>query len=241
MSRKRIVLVFAIFLSAAGAIFAVIGGDRMDGATEDELIAQLWSSTNYWMISAGDFERTVYSGPCRLRVGDSARARDAFRGWSEFLLSAPLPEMTNDVSVWGCWSTIKAEMLRRGIERCSDAGCTNVWLGAADFFGESRGLIRNWSSKEWVSERRAYRKAHPELSFGELKAMGLRMQSVSSEGFQICTTLREPICESIGKKYIPALPVEMRWNFYSNFVERARLTEVERAEIRAAITAKECK
>ena len=40
----------------------------------------------------------------------------------------------------------------------------------------------------------------------------------------------------IGSKGIPMLPAEERWQFYTNFVERAGLEEGRRSEIRAAIS-----
>ena len=120
------------------------------------------------------------------------------------------------------------------------ADCTNLWMRHAALYSELEGRLR--PPADIVAEAR---RRFPPNSIG-LENLGVAKVWINEQSNFECGKQRALNglivgLHKIGTRGVAKLPADMRWQFYTNFVERAGLDDWYRGEIRKAIEREEKK
>ena len=118
------------------------------------------------------------------------------------------------------------------------ADCTNLWMRHAALYSELEGRLR--PPADIVAEAR---RRFPPNSIG-LENLGVAKVWINEQSNFECGKQRAlngliAGLHKIGTRGVARLPADMRWQFYTNFVERAGLDDRYRGEIREAIKREE--
>lgn len=219
---KVIVLIWAV-VSLSAAAFGDVESIR----------ETLFASTNYWGRDVEAYKAQVATNSralARLGTPESFRVR---RDYYETLMDFQIP--TNDVRAYRQWIEIWARKLSAFGVGTLSADSTNLWMRHAALCAELRTAAR--SHKAIVEEARQRFPAR-EGDVGNLGPMKkwIWQECDRDTARQTAASLLVEGLVEIGSKGVPMLPAEERWQFYTNFVERAGLEEDRRGEIRAAIS-----
>ena len=215
-------------------LYLLVASAAMCGyADEEEIREALFASTNYWGRDAEAYKAHIATNSralARLGTPESFQAR---RDYYEALMDFQIP--TNDVRVYRQWIEIWArKMSAFGVGTLS-ADSTNLWMRHAALCAELRTAAK--SHQAIVEEARQRFPARE----GDMSNLGPMKKWIWQEcdrdtARQTAASLLVDGLVEIGSKGIPMLPAEVRWQFYTNFVERAGLEEGRRDEVRAAIS-----
>lgn len=229
MSIVVIVAVIAAMLQG-GAAKAESG----NGSGNEVQLLGLLGSTNFWLVSQDDFHASAATNFAALGLVSSVEDKMMIEKWSEWVLASRLPSydlnQRKSIMTWKKWAQERTWALRRCVELNQDVGSTNIWLAVADELAKSRSFDQGTSPKS-ISDNGEFSDKH---RFEQARSNSLTRIVAGVHGMK-AKELEQCVVQTIGKEYMPRLSAEMRWGFYSNFVERARLTDIERAEIRGAI------
>ena len=204
-------------------------------ASEAELREALFATTNYWGKDAEAFVTQV-STNCRaiwsLRTPLAMRAG---RDFYEMMMDVQAP--TNDSIRYSTWMEIWGKRLSYDSSFALTADCTNLWMRHAALYSELVGRLR--PTKDIVDEaRRRFPIATSEMGASKI---WIHEQSNFECGKQRALNGLIAGLHKIGTRGVARLPADMRWQFYTNFVERAGLDDWYRGEIRKAIEREEKK
>ena len=201
-------------------------------ASEAELREALFATTNYWGKDAEAFVTQV-STNCRaiwsLRTPLAMRAG---RDFYEMMMDVQAP--TNDSIRYSTWMEIWGKRLSYDSSFALTADCTNLWMRHAALYSELVGRLR--PPADIVAEAR---RRFPPNSIG-LENLGVAKVWINEQSNFECGKQRALNglivgLHKIGTRGVAKLPADMRWQFYTNFVERAGLDDWYRGEIRKAI------
>lgn len=204
-------------------------------ASEAEVREALFATTNYWGKDAEAFVTQV-STNCRaiwsLRTPLAMRAG---RDFYEMMMDVQAPT-NNSIKYW-TWMKIWGERLSYDSSFALTADCTNLWMRHAALYSELVGRLR--PTKDIVDEaRRRFPIATSEMGASKI---WIHEQSNFECGKQRALNGLIAGLHKIGTRGVAKLPADMRWQFYTNFVERAGLDDWYRGEIRKAIEREEKK
>ena len=204
-------------------------------ASEAEVREALFATTNYWGKDAEAFVTQV-STNCRaiwsLRTPLAMRAG---RDFYEMMMDVQAPT-NNSIKYW-TWMKIWGERLSYDSSFALTADCTNLWMRHAALYSELEGRLR--PIKDIVDEaRRRFPIATSEMGASKI---WIHEQSNFECGKQRALNGLIAGLHKIGTRGVAKLPADMRWQFYTNFVERAGLDDWYRGEIRKAIEREEKK
>ena len=215
-------------------LYLLVASAAMCGyADEAEIREALFASTNYWGRDVEAYKAQVATNSralARLGTPESFRVR---RDYYETLMDFQIP--TNDVRVYRQWIEIWArKMSAFGVGTLS-ADSTNLWMRHAALCAELRTAAR---SHQAIVEEARQRFPAREGDMGNLGPMKkwIWQECDRDTARQTAASLLVDGLVEIGSKGIPMIPAEVRWQFYTNFVERAGLEEGRRDEVRAAIS-----
>lgn len=204
-------------------------------ASEAEVREALFATTNYWGKDAEAFVTQV-STNCRaiwsLRTPLAMRAG---RDFYEMMMDVQAPT-NNSIKYW-TWMKIWGERLSYDSGFALTADCTNLWMRHAALYSELVGRLR--PTKDIVDEaRRRFPIATSEMGASKI---WIHEQSNFECGKQRALNGLIAGLHKIGTRGVAKLPADIRWQFYTNFVERAGLDDRYRGEIRKAIEREEKK
>ena len=204
-------------------------------ASEAEVREALFATTNYWGKDAEAFVTQV-STNCRaiwsLRTPLAMRAG---RDFYEMMMDVQAP--TNDSIRYSTWMEIWGKRLSYDSSFALTADCTNLWMRHAALYSELGGRLR--PTKDIVDEaRRRFPIATSEMGASKI---WIHEQSNFECGKQRALNGLIAGLHKIGTRGVAKLPADIRWQFYTNFVERAGLDDRYRGEIRNAIEKEEKK
>ena len=215
-------------------LYLLVASAAICGYADEEAIREaLFASTNYWGRDAEAYKAHIATNSralARLGTPESFQAR---RDYYEALMDFQIP--TNDVRVYRQWIEIWArKMSAFGVGTLS-ADSTNLWMRHAALCAELRTAAR---SHQAIVEEARQRFPAREGDMGNLGPMKkwIWQECDRDTARQTAASLLLDGLVEIGSKGIPMLPAEVRWQFYTNFVERAGLEEGRRDEVRAAIS-----
>ena len=201
--------------------------------THEACQARFLNATNYWGVDLKSFRSHVNTNMALMSSLSPSESRELLREWYRILLDLHIP--TNGVSDYKCWLQQKA----RGLSGCSQSilapECTNLWMRSADF---SRELFTSFRRRDEILAEANLKFSENYVSFTNSVRRQRWIwdqndfQTARERAFDI---LNFGLVEDIGLRGIPRLPSDVRWTFYSNFVERACLDEGDRSKIRKAI------
>lgn len=215
-------------------LYLVVASAAMFGyADEAEIREALFASTNYWGRDVEAYKAQIATNSralARLGMPESFRVR---RDYYEALMDFQIP--TNEVRAYRQWIEIWArKMSAFGVGTLS-VDSTNLWMRHAALCAELRTAAR---SHQVIVEEARQRFPAREGDMGNLGPMKrwIWQECDRDTARQTAASLLVDGLVEIGSKGIPMLPVEERWQFYTNFVERAGLEQSRRDEVRAAIS-----
>lgn len=234
---RKIILAFAAVTSFAAC--AEIAEESV-GEVFDRLMEQ---TSNSWLVSQATFNASANSNMAVLASMHVESAEWARSRWLTALSSYALP--TNDYGLYRIWMHEKTSWLNGCARHFTASRYTNLWLQASCLYGD---MVRNTKS---VDELRAM--AREEIVAQSMTAATGAVVSISSgmptwfwresqhvaDRLQFAAVLKDGLVEQFGMKGIPMLPSDIRWSFYSNFVENAGLGEEDCARIRSVIESSE--
>ena len=202
-------------------------------ASEAEVREALFATTNYWGKDAEAFVTQV-STNCRaiwsLRTPLAMRAG---RDFYEMMMDVQAP--TNDSIRYSTWMEIWGKQLSYDSSFALTADCTNLWMRHAALYSKLVGRLR--PTKDIVDEaRRRFPIATSEMGASKI---WIHEQSNFECGKQRALNGLIAGLHKIGTRGVAKLPADIRWQFYTNFVERAGLDDWYRGEIREAIKREE--
>ena len=202
-------------------------------ASEAEVREALFATTNYWGKDAEAFVTQV-STNCRaiwsLRTPLAMRAG---RDFYEMMMDVQAP--TNDSIRYSTWMEIWGKRLSYDSSFALTADCTNLWMRHAALYSKLVGRLR--PTKDIVDEaRRRFPIATSEMGASKI---WIHEQSNFECGKQRALNGLIAGLHKIGTRGVAKLPADIRWQFYTNFVESAGLDDWYRGEIREAIKREE--
>jgi len=209
-----------------------------------EVFGRLMEQTsNSWLVSQAEFSASANSNMAALASMHDESAEWARSRWLTALSGYVLP--TNDYGIYRIWMHEKTSWLNGCASHFTDCRYTNLWLQASCLHGD---MVRNTKS---LDELRAM--AREEIvALSMVQATGAVVSVASgmpmwfwhesrhtADCLQFAAVLKDGIVEQFGIKGIPMLPSDIRWGFYSNFVDNASLGDDDCARIRSAIESSE--
>ena len=215
-------------------LYLLVASAAICGYADEEAIREaLFASTNYWGRDAEAYKAQIATNSralARLGTPESFQAR---RDYYEALMDFQIP--TNDVRVYRQWIEIWArKMSAFGVGTLS-ADSTNLWMRHAALCAELRTAARSHQAIVEEARQRFPAREGDMSNLGPMKRWIWQECDRDTARQTAASLLVEGLVE-IGSKGVPMLPAEERWQFYTNFVERAGLGEDRRCEIRAAIS-----
>ena len=187
-----------------------------DMRSDAEILDALNCATNYWLTSLSDYHDSVSTNLAALCKFGRMQTPVLAASWFDRMFDLPLA--TNDIGDMSLWLREKVfPVWAYGEMFASDSAHSNLWLRLADF----NGMVRNGLKTQ--EEIRV-------LSHGD-RGRFLALQDESA-AFQFANeSLKGCVVDCIGKKGIALLPEDMRFTFFTNYVQRAVLTAEESAAI----------
>ena len=183
-----------------------------DMRSDAEILDALNCATNYWLTSLSDYHDSVSTNLSALCKFGRIETPILAASWFDRMLDLPLA--TNDIGDMSLWLREKVfPVWAYGEMFAADSAHSNLWLRLADF----NGMVRNGVKTQ--EEIRA-------LSHGD-RGRFLALQDESA-AFQFAN---ESLKRCIGKKGIALVQENMRFAFFTNYVQRAVLTAEESATI----------
>lgn len=222
-------------LVLVGAWFNVCAADRVE-TLRAGLMSEFYCN---WGVSQSAFNASVASNMAELALINTEDSRAARAAWLDTLLS--LHVSTNDYRHYRLWMNEKVQWTSGCARRFLEPANTNIWAKTADLLH----VIRQDS----VGHGELLQRVAADNLLEHVQATGNGLVVVSSgmpdwywrevdhlaHCQQFAEVVRMVVVDQYGSRGIPRLPADVRWSFYSNFVERAGLDEGDRAKIRNAI------
>ena len=202
-------------------------------ANEVELREALFASTNYWGRNVTAYKAQVETNSCALAKLGTPESYRARRAYYESLMSFQIP--TNDVKVYRQWIEIWARKMSVFAIATLSAESTNLWMRHAALCAQLRTSAR---SHQTIVEEARQRFPSREGDVGDIGPMKtwIWQECDRDTAKQTAADLLADGLVEIASMGIPMLPAEVRWKFYTNFVERAGIGEDRCSEVRAAIS-----
>ncbi len=215
-------------MKASASIMAIFGllslspvAMGRDNRSETEVVEALMQSTNTWGRSISQYREVVSTNMAAVCGFGRNRAPRLSERWYEVMLELPL--CTNDICNWSAWLNEKTFPLWAfGGIFVEDVASTNIWLRIADFMGEVRGGLKT------ADEIR--------VESGGDKQRFLDLQTEMAARRYSDSALRDVVVDGIGQRGLPLLSPDIRFSFFSNLVQRARLTVSEMSQIGANLS-----
>ena len=202
-------------------------------ASEAELREALFASTNFWGRDSAAFDAQATTNGNALCDMRTPLAMRAGRDFYEMMMDVQAPT-NNSIKYW-TWMKIWGERLSYDSSFALTADCTNLWMRHAALYSELRGRLR--PTKDIVDEaRRRFPIATSEMGASKI---WIHEQSNFECGKQRALNGLIAGLHKIGTRGVAKLPADIRWQFYTNFVESAGLDDRYRGEIREAIKREE--
>ncbi len=194
-----------------------------DAQAEGRVFEALMNTTNLWNVCRATYHTEVSTNLLAVCRHGKVRAPRIAEEWFTVMLDLPL--CTNDINNWSIWLNEKTfPVWTYGDIFTEDVASTNLWLRLADFIGEMRSCLKT------PEELRSMAGSDRQMLFDLQTEMAARRMSEGS--------LKDIVLDGIGQRGIPLLPIDKRYSFFSNFVQRARLTPAETLQITSRLDAK---
>lgn len=215
-----------------------------DAADADTVFTRLMEETsNSWNVSQMAFNASATSNMAELASMNTHSSTVARAIWLESMLNFTVT--TNDYRNYSLWMNEKVQWASGCARRFVDVEYTNLWLRVAHLLHDLKSgmrsnedLLRVVADESWSNAANAANTNAVLVSIGMPSWYWREVDHMATRR-QFAEIVRVAIVERFGSRGIPRLPLNERWSFYSNFVERACLDEKDRAEIRRAIEKKE--
>ena len=192
-----------------------------------------------WGVSQRAFNASVTSNMAELALINTEASRAARAEWLETLLA--LPVSTNDYQRYRLWMNEKVQWTSGCARRFLEPSYTNIWTKTADLLqvikqnSVGQGELLQRVAADNLSEHLHARSSGPVVVSSGMPDWYWRETDHMAHCQQFAEVVRMVVVDQYGSRGIPRLPSDVRWSFYSNFVERACLDEGDRAKIRKAI------
>ena len=218
---KAVSLFLAVFASVVNA------EDVLQG-TDDEIahVEMLWSSTNHWLHSYGDYCSAYSSNTVYLRKCQSDYARQELRRW--YLSIADLPLPSTNATDYLFWYRQRTEELASLAFRFTDVACTSCWVRAARYLHDIKILRRSPEDVKAEGNAIIFPAGGMTMeSLGRGRVWFIREQSRQNALKKMDLYLTEKILDQFCLKGLPQLSEPTRSNIFGEIVRSAGFSQAE--------------